>query len=288
MNNEEVSQVGEYKIERKLASGIASELYLAKVENVFRVIKVLKPEVAKKLDEAARFEDEIVHDNIVRYEAIKFDPHYQFFFVTHYYPNRPFGPRVFSTISFNETIDLFLKVAEALRYVHSFKTIHGNLKPSNILLVRVNSHYEVMLNDFGIAYIYNEEYFKGAVLQKTFGYMSPELIGYWTAEKDTTTLPEDAAPTADVYSFGICLIEALTGKFLFEEDETRDLNTLMSAKHRKRIRLTAVNSPYGVTKIRELNDILTRCIAYDPANRPADMDEVIEALKECKTEALEV
>jgi len=288
MNNEEVSQVGEYKIERKLASGIASELYLAKVENVFRVVKVLKPDVAKKLDEAARFEDEIVHDNIVRYEAIKFDPHYQFFFVTHYYPNRPFGPRVFSTISFNETIDLFLKVAEALRYVHSFGTIHGNLKPSNILLVRVNAHYEVMLNDFGIAYIYNEEHFRGTVLQKTFGYMAPELVAYWMAEKDTTTLPENAHPTADVYSFGICLIEALTGKFLFEEDETRDINTLMSAKYKKRVRLTAVNSPYGVTKIRELNDILTRCVAYDPANRPTDMDEVIEALKECKTEVLEV
>ena len=287
MTNEEVTQIGEYKIERKLASGIASELYLAKVENVFRVIKVLNARVAKKLDEAARFEDEIVHNNIVRYEAIKFDPRYQFFFVTHYYPNRPFGPRVFSTISFNETIDLFLKVAEALRHVHSFGTIHGNLKPSNILLVRVNAHYEVMLNDFGIAYIYDEEYFKGTVLQKTFGYMAPELITYWVKEKDTTTLPENAHPTSDVYSFGICLIEALTGKFLFEEDETRDLDALMSAKYRKRVRLTAVNSPYGVTKIRELNDLLTRCIAYDPANRPSSMDEVIEPLRECKTEVLE-
>jgi len=285
---EEVTQIGEYRIERKLASGLASELYLAKVENVFRVIKVLKPDIAKKLDEAARFEDEIRHENIVRYEAIKFDPRFQFFFVTHYYPNRPFGPRVFSTISYNETIDLFLKVAEALHYVHSFGTIHGNLKPSNILLVRVNSHYQVMLNDFGIAYIYNEELFRGGLLRRTFGYMAPELIAYWVAEKDTTTLPENAHPTADVYSFAICLIEALTGKFLFEEDETRDLNTLMSAKERKRIRLTAVNSPYGVTKIRELNDVLTRCLNYDPAERPASMEEVMEALKECKTETLEV
>jgi len=281
---EEVTQIGDYKIERKISSGLVSDVYLAKTGRVFMAIKVLNPERAQKLDNAARFEDEIVHPNILRYEAIKFDPRFQFFFVTHYYDTRPLSARVLKNLRFNEVVDIFVKVGEALSHAHTFGTIHGNLKPSNILLVRANRHYEVMVSDFGIGYIFNEDFFREDVLRRTFLYYPPELINYWRTERNKPALPENPLPASDVYSFALVFIEALTGKIPFAEEEFKDVDSLLAAKERKKIRLTAVNMPYGVKNIRDLNQVLTQSLAYEAAERPASINEVIEVLKQSKIE----
>lgn len=280
----EVTQIGDYKVERKISSGLVSDVYLAKTGRVFMAIKVLNPERAQKLDNAAMFEDEIVHPNILRYEAIKFDPHFQFFFVTHYYDTRPLSARVLKNLRFNEVVDIFIKVGEALSHTHTFGTIHGNLKPSNILLVRANRHYEVMVSDFGVGYIFNEDFFRGDVLRRTYLYSPPELITYWMAERNKPALPENPLPSSDVYSFALVLIEALTGKTVFTEEECKDVDTLLAAKERKKIRLTAVNMPYGVKNIRDLNQVLTQSLAHEAAERPASLNEIIEVLKQSKIE----
>ncbi|MCX7704516.1 MAG: serine/threonine protein kinase [Planctomycetota bacterium] len=284
MNGQEVTQVGDYKIERKIASGLVSDVYLAKTGRVFMAGKVLNPDRAQKLDNAARFEDEIVHPNILRYEAIKFDPRFQFFFVTHYFDARPLSARILKSLRFNEIMDIFIKVGEALSYTHSFGTIHGNLKPSNILLVRVNTHYEVMLSDFGIGYIFNEEFFTSSILRQTYLYTAPELITYWMAEKNKSTLPENVSASSDVYSFALVLVEALTGKIPFVEEDYRDVRSLLAAKERKKIRLTAVNNPYGIKNIRELNLVLTRSLSYSQEERPSSITELVEVLKKSKIE----
>ena len=281
---EEITRIGDYKIDRKLATGLVSDLYLARSGNVYMVIKVLNPERAQKLDSAARFEDEIVHPNIIRYRAIKFDPRFQFYFISHYFDNRPFGPRVFRNIRYNETVDLFLKIGSALEHTHSFGTIHGNLKPSNILLVKVNSHYEVMVSDFGIGYIFDPEYFRGETLKRTYVYTAPELMTYWMSERNKPSLPENVSPASDVYSFALVLLEALTGRLPFEEDDYSDVHALLSAKERKRIRLTAVNFPYGIKKIQELSDLVVRSLSYEPEDRPSSMKEVLEILESTKME----
>lgn|GEM_PF-1519697 len=284
MNEQEVTQIGDYKIDRKIASGLISNVYLAKTGRVFMAVKVLNPERAQKLDNAARFEDEIVHPNILRYEAIKFDPRFQFFFVTHYYDTRPLSARILKNLRFNEIIDIFIKVAEALAYTHTFGTIHGNLKPSNILLVRANSHYEVMISDFGIGYIFDDNFFREDILRKTYLYTAPELTTYWMEEKSKPALPENVSATSDIYSFALVLIEALTGKIPFVEEDFKDVRALLAAKEHKKIHLTAVNLPYGIKNIRELNLMLTQSLSFAPEQRPTSMTEIIEVLKRSKIE----
>lgn len=283
-DGEEVTQIGDYKIERKIASGLVSDVYLAKTGKVFMAVKVLDAEKAQKLDNAARFEDEIVHPNILRYEAIKFDPRFQFFFVTHYYDMRPLSTRILKNLRFNEVLDIFIKVGEALSHTHTFGTIHGNLKPSNILLVRANRHYEVMVSDFGIGYIFSENLFRGNFLKNTFLYTAPELITYWQVEKNKPSLPDNPSPASDIYSFALVFIEALTAKNPFSEADCKDVETLLTAKEKKRIRLTAVNMPYGVRNIRELNQVLTQSLSFEVAERPASMNEVLEVLRQSRIE----
>lgn len=93
-------------------------------------------------------------------------------------------------------------VANALTYLHheyGVPIIHGDVKPSNILL---DFDLEAHLADFGLAKLVKGEAislssnFKGSI-----GYMAPE---YAYAARITTKV--------DVYSFGVVVLEMLTGK----------------------------------------------------------------------------
>ncbi|MCO5600474.1 hypothetical protein L7F22_054587 [Adiantum nelumboides] len=93
-------------------------------------------------------------------------------------------------------------LANALIYLHheyGMPIIHGDIKPSNILL---DSNLEAHLADFGLSKLGKDgvfsivSNFKGAI-----GYMAPE---YAYAAEATTKV--------DVYSFGVVILEMLTGQ----------------------------------------------------------------------------
>src|SRR5262245_34133271 len=91
----------------------------------------------------------------------------------------------------------------ALSMLHANQVIHGDIKPSNLLLDRMG---RVKLGDFGLARrVANDQgsYVKGATR-----YMAPELAA-----------PQFGAvgPPADLYSLGITAYELLCGPKQFEE-----------------------------------------------------------------------
>lgn len=92
------------------------------------------------------------------------------------------------------------QLAEALAYVHSCGIVHRDVKPGNVLLA---DDGRAMLTDFGIARL-----IEGASLHTapgltmgTAAYLAPEQV-----RGDTLTA------AADIYSFGLVLLEALTGE----------------------------------------------------------------------------
>lgn len=107
-----------------------------------------------------------------------------------------------------EGIDLdYLRAALAcslsgLQFLHSNGVIHGDIKPSNLL---VDSQGRVKLGDFGLARRANGE--GGSLLKGTTKYMAPELIS-----------PQLGAvgPASDLYSLGFSAYELMCG----EEFET--------------------------------------------------------------------
>ncbi|KAL3512152.1 hypothetical protein ACH5RR_024869 [Cinchona calisaya] len=89
-----------------------------------------------------------------------------------------------------------LGAARGIEYLHSqgSDVSHGNIKSSNILLTK---SYEARVSDFGLAHLVGLP----SSPTRVAGYRAPEV-----------TDPRKVSQKADVYSFGVLLLELLTGK----------------------------------------------------------------------------
>ena len=89
-----------------------------------------------------------------------------------------------------------LGAARGIAYIHSRgpASSHGNIKASNILLTK---SYEARVSDFGLAHLAGPT----ATPNRVAGYRAPEV-----------TDARKVSQKADVYSFGVFLLELLTGK----------------------------------------------------------------------------
>ena len=85
-----------------------------------------------------------------------------------------------------------------LQFLHSNGVVHGDIKPSNLL---VDSQGRVKLGDFGLARRASDE--GGSLLKGTTKYMAPELLS-----------PQFGAvgPASDLYSLGFSAYELMCGK----------------------------------------------------------------------------
>ncbi|KAL2553949.1 putative inactive receptor kinase [Forsythia ovata] len=99
-------------------------------------------------------------------------------------------------LNWESRASIALGAARGISYLHSQgSTIsHGNIKSSNILLTK---SYEARVSDFGLAQLSAPT----STPNRVAGYRAPEV-----------TDPRKVSQKADVYSFGVLLLELLTGK----------------------------------------------------------------------------
>lgn len=111
-------------------------------------------------------------------------------------------------LSWQTRIRIAAELCSALIFLHSCKPhsiVHGDLKPSNILL---DANLVSKLSDFGICRILSNRSSSDNATQLwrtdpkgTFVYMDPEFLA-----------SGELTPKSDVYSFGIILMRLLTGR----------------------------------------------------------------------------
>jgi serine/threonine protein kinase len=166
-------------------------------------------------------------------------------------------------------LSLLRQAADALVYAHGKGMIHGDIKPDNLLLsiptatTRLSRAYTLKVGDFSVARIANDS----AITQEELvisspAYMSPEQCQGLPADKRT-----------DMYSFGILMFEVFTGYLPFEVKNIGEaaIKHLYAAPRSPR-ELRTDMSP-------ELESMILRLLAKNPADRYAAMTEVRDALQ---------
>lgn len=117
------------------------------------------------------------------------------------------GPGGIAALDLRWQLVLMKSVAHSLKILHDLRIVHGDLKPSNILVKRTELGYTSKLIDFDSSYIAgNPPPFEEIV--GTINYYSPELLGYI---QDVGVQPSELGVASDIFALGLIYTEFLTG-----------------------------------------------------------------------------
>lgn len=122
------------------------------------------------------------------------------------------SPKAGTVLGWESRLKIAMGAAKGLEYLHEYampKTYHGDVKPANILL---NNDWEAQIADFGLSIWSkddkNQDYLMASRVGGTFGYLDPEFVS-----------SGQVTFASDVYSFGIVLLELMTGRPVVVEFE---------------------------------------------------------------------
>ena len=251
---------GRFALVREIGSGGMSTVFLGRDEVLDRpvAIKLLNAELEDS-EVSARFRREgrtaarLSHPNIVQvYDAgeDELDGREVSYIVVEYVPGGDLkdlidrrGPLPGIMLS-----RVGADVADALAHAHERGVIHRDIKPQNVLM---NDYGSPKLTDFGIARALDADHSTstGSYLGTAL-YSSPEQLR-----------GEGVTPKSDIYSLGATLYHAAVGEPPFSGDPLQIATQhLAKPPTPPRVRGAAVGQP--------LDDLILRCLAKDPAERP--------------------
>ncbi|ONK67082.1 uncharacterized protein A4U43_C06F15490 [Asparagus officinalis] len=170
-----------------------------------------------------------------------------------------------------------LDVARGVEYLHSLMNesfVHRDLKPSNILLA---NDMRAKVADFGLVRLAPEgkQYSLATTLAGTFGYVAPEY-----AEMGRVTTK------SDVFSFGVILMELITGRKALDQSRPSDSTHLITWFRKMQINseftkaldpAIDLNDDEISLSVNIVSDLAFHCCARDPQQRP-DMSHVVSIL----------
>jgi serine/threonine-protein kinase len=225
------TRLGSYEVISPLGSGGMGEVYRARDTNLRRdvAIKVLPDAFAKDPERLGRFEREarilasLNHPNIAAVYGLERSGDLTYL-VMELVPGETLGERLTDgPLEVGLSIKIFHQIAQALEAAHENGVIHRDLKPENI---KITPEKRVKVLDFGLAKAFAPASatavsktptatFKGTsqgVIMGTPAYMSPEQVRGQQLDK-----------RADIWSFGCCFYEALTGRHPFYRGTASDV-----------------------------------------------------------------
>ena len=271
--------LGHYQITEKLGEGGMGEVFLARDTSLHRkvALKFLPP--AMRQDESAhkRFLREaqsaaaLDHPNICTIHEVGHDEGRDFI-VMEYVDGQTLRDRLNQgELPLGDALQIAIEVAEGLSEAHEKGIVHRDLKPSNIMLTR-KGHAKIM--DFGLAkqlappdWIETREETVSVVTRDgtpvgTLAYMSPEQLR-----------GEAIDVRSDIFSLGIVFYEMLGREHPFRS--ATQIATCGRILHEAPGSLRQFNPKVD----EELEHLVVRMLAKDPAGRPHDAGGLLGELR---------
>lgn len=254
-----------YRLVRELGRGGMGVVYLAEDAEFGSVaIKLLPPHPAHS-DDSKRFQREasdlagLTHPNVVRLLETGDSQDRDYIVMEHVGGGSV--KDLAGKASLREILEIFEQVCRGLAYIHERGLVHRDLKPDNILLT---PERQPKITDFGIARRVEQQRTKltqaGSILG-TCDYLPPEQI-----------VSSHVTPSADLYSVGVCLFEAVTGRLPFIEDmEFRVLQA-----HIKTVPPVPSTLRPGLPPA--LDDLIGQLLQKRPEQRPENATKVAQRL----------
>ena len=246
------TRLGPYEIESVIGVGGMGEVYRARDTRLDRTvaIKQLTPEHSERFEREARAIAALNHPHICQVYDVGAD-----YLVLEYIEGEPLrGP-----IPPEEALRLARQIAGALLAAHERGILHRDLKPANIIMTPGGT---AKLLDFGVAKVMkaapDATVTREGALVGSPAYMSPEQI---------EGKPLDVR--SDVFGFGAVLYEMLAGRRAFSGQTTSQV-----------IAAILRDDPTPLDAPPELERIVRRCLAKQPAERYQTMVEVRTELED--------
>ncbi|MFJ5261073.1 serine/threonine-protein kinase [Streptomyces sp. NPDC088387] len=253
---------GQYLLESELGSGGMGVVHLARSASGLRLaVKVVHEDFAQDPEFRGRFRQEVGAARKVSgaftAPVVDADPEAERpWMATLFIP----GPTLAEYVKRNGALpsarlrQLMAGLAEALRDIHRAGVVHRDLKPSNVLLA--DDGPKVI--DFGISRPSDSELrTETGKLIGTPPFMAPEQF----------RRPRDVGPAADVFALGSVIVHAATGSGPFDSDSPY------------LVAYQVVHEEPDLTGVpADLESLVARCLAKDPAARPTP-DELMTELR---------
>jgi tetratricopeptide (TPR) repeat protein/tRNA A-37 threonylcarbamoyl transferase component Bud32 len=270
----EQALAGVYAFERELGGGGMSRTYLVREVALDRraVVKVLAPELLAGIS-VERFRREVLlaaklqHPHVVPVLAsgeVDGLP----WFTMPYIDGDSLRDRLGrEPLGIGEIVSILRDVARALAYAHDQRIIHRDIKPDNVLLSRGSA----TVTDFGIA--------KAISAARTGGNAGQTLTQVGTSIGTPAYMaPEQAAGDpgtdhrADLYSFGVMAYEMLAGRPPFVATSPTKLLAAHMSETPRNVLTERPDCPEA------LADLVMRCLAKDPEDRPQRATDLARVL----------
>jgi eukaryotic-like serine/threonine-protein kinase len=256
---------GRYRVLQRLGSGGMADVWLAEDTHLQRrvALKVLHSRFAQDREFVERFRREaehaagLQHPNVVAvFDRGEFEGTY--YIAMQYVEGNSLKALIDAGLSAEQAVHLVRQVLEAARFAHRHGIVHRDLKPQNVI---VDPEGKAVVTDFGIARAGVSEITQAGSVMGTPHYLSPEQAQGM-----------DVTPVSDLYSIGVILYEALTGRVPFEADSA--VAIAMKQVSQTPQRPSSIDPKVSPA----LDAVVMRALEKDPGQRFQSADAFIAAL----------
>ncbi|MGE5281580.1 MAG: protein kinase domain-containing protein [Chloroflexota bacterium] len=256
---------GRYRVLRRIGSGGMADVWLADDTHLQRqvALKVLHRQFVQDAEFVSRFQREaeaaagLQHPNVVavfdRGEADGTP-----YIAMQYLEGPTLKQLIDKGLTPVEAVRLVRQVLEGARFAHRHGIVHRDLKPQNVI---VDADAKATVTDFGIARAGVSEITQTGSVMGTPHYLSPEQAQGL-----------EVTAVSDLYSIGVMLYEALTGRVPFEGDSA--VAVAMKQVSQPPQRPSSINSQVSPA----LDAVVMRALAKEPGRRFQSADAFIAAL----------